>query len=381
MTDDEALRALLGIDDSGAPTAQARQAVALIRHPHTPWTFSELAEDRLGALLVGPLALNLRGTAWQDLLANELIGGEPTGPDLPLAERARRAGTGIGRLVAVLSPLIDLFDDPTLPFTNFAPAHTEILFPALYEHAELWSNAFNEYAVSADRDLAERRATERVLESLTDPDLEVDVAAHLVGQFREAAILLASGRAPQLLDGLRARDVPLEGWPAWTGAVADRLAAAPRPTIQAVAALDDEGDAELPRRLRCGYRYWHVWGTYSQLYDALLTTAPALAERMRGYLYIGRETGQELIPLPGISELPLNGWELKTLFPELTNLMAVPELESFARARIPSSAGLSAVLGEIAELQALAADSPVPLADLSAGLLQLAADPDLDPEP
>ena len=89
MSEHEALlRTLLGIDGSGQPTASARQAVALIRHPHTPWTYGESPEERLGALLVSPLAFNLRGTAWQGLLANELTGSEPTNePDRNLAER------------------------------------------------------------------------------------------------------------------------------------------------------------------------------------------------------------------------------------------------------------------------------------------------------
>ena len=77
----EELRLLLSIGESGVPTLQARQAVALIRHPHTPWIPGETAEDRLGAVLVSPLALSLHGTAWQGLLAEEVTGLGPNQPD------------------------------------------------------------------------------------------------------------------------------------------------------------------------------------------------------------------------------------------------------------------------------------------------------------
>jgi hypothetical protein len=125
------------------------------------------------------------------------------------------------------------------------------------------------------------------------------------------------------------------------------------------------------------------------------------------YLYIGHDIGHEPVPLPEITELPLNGWEIRTLFPELTVLMSVirtgSQVGSFARARTPAAIGLAPVIGEIAELLALATAEtdlrsamahlggapgslPEPswrtwLADLSADLEQAAAAPTFNPEP
>jgi hypothetical protein len=87
LPEPEDLRLLLGIGESGEPTLQTRQAVGLIRHPHTPWIPGDTADDRLGAFLVSPLALALRDTAWEGLLAQELTGHGPDRPDLCLAEK------------------------------------------------------------------------------------------------------------------------------------------------------------------------------------------------------------------------------------------------------------------------------------------------------
>jgi hypothetical protein len=457
--DVEALRVLLGIGASGSPTLEARRAVALIRHPHTPWSCGETAQERLSALLVSPLALNLRGTAWQGLLANELTGQEPKETDRSLAERARLARTSIPQLVRITGPLIELFDEPAVSLEIIAPDHMRILFPEFSECAELWSSVFNEHTADSSRDAAEERATGSVLESLADSELPPDEAAHRIGQFREAQFLLASGRASQLLDGLRVRDTPLQGWAAWATLVTEHLVtihgdrsaaqatdqqwidpaphdlvtASLRPALgQLLAAYGDEPirpttrhpGAGLLRYLRCGFRYWHVWGAYSQLYDALLAAAHTvgdeaaaptlepgqarpLAECVHDYLYIGHDTGHEPVPLPEITELPLNGWEVRTLFPELTALMSVlrtePEVDSFARARVPAAIGLAPVIGEIAELLALATAETdlrramahlggapgsrresfwrTRLSNLSADLERAAAAPEFNPEP
>jgi hypothetical protein len=462
----DALRTLLGVDASGSPALEARQAVALIRHPHTPWSSGEAAEERLSALLVSPLALNLRGTAWQGLLANELTGQEPKVSDRSFAERAQLAGTSTRQLMRALRPLIGLFDESAVSVEIIAADHMRILFPEFSECAELWSSVFNEHAPDSSRAAAEERATGFVLDSLADSDLPPDESAHRIGQFREAQFLLACGRASQLLDGLRVRDTPLQGWATWATLVTEHLvtihrdrsaaqgtdqpwidpvphdltATSPRPAAAGAPTalgrlLEAYGNEPirpttrhpgtgLLRYLRCGFRYWHVWGAYSQLYDALLAAAHAVGDEASGptlepgqarplaacvhdYLYIGHDTGHEPVPLPEITELPLNGWEVRTLFPELTVLMSVirtgSQVESFARARTPAAIGLAPVIGEIAELLALATTEadlrsamahlggapgslPEPswrtwLADLSADLEQAAAAPAFNPEP
>jgi hypothetical protein len=443
MSDDTALRMHLGVDDSGAPTLEARQTVALIRHPHTPWSYGEAPEERLGALLTSPLALSLRNTAWQGLLANELRGKGPVEePDRDLAERARSIGTSIPQLVTLLGPVLDLFDGPALAFENIAAEHVRILFPEFYERAERWSELFNEHMVDSTPAEADERATARVVESLIDTDLAPDDWAHWIGQFREAQVLLASGKASRLLDGLRVRDTPLRGWAEWAALVTERLIAHRRdPDASGQSWIDpasDESDPRSPgvfgqlleafgnepisptsthpgigmlRYLRRGYRYWHVWGTYSQLYDALLATPPALdpcvarilADHVYGYLFIGYHTVHDSVPLPEITELSWSGWEVRTQFPELADLMSVsrpePLAESFARSRKPAALGLAPIIGEIAELLAFGAAGAdlslalthlgsVPsgsthtwLATLSADLVLAAAAPEFNPEP
>jgi hypothetical protein len=443
MTEDDArttppdledLRVLLGIGESGVPTLRARQAVGLIRHPHTPWIPGDTADDRLGALLVSPLALALRDSAWEGLLAQELTGHGPDRPDLCLAERARLAGMSIAQLITALRPVLDLFDEPDLAF-EFAAEHTKILFPEFYEYAELWSGAFNEYVEDSSPAADEERATRSVLDYLADSDLHPDQEARRIGQFREVQVVLAADGSSPLLDGLRVRDSPSQGWPAWTVVVADHLetisrdrAAAlgqhqpwidpareqpaadpPRPfpthipnvLAQLFEANQNEPldpskrppDIGLARYVRDGFRYWHVWGTYSQLYDVLLTAAHSvdsgefldprlaalLAEYVYGYLYIGYKTGTESLHLQEITDLPMSGWEVRSLFPEIRDLMAIrhtePLIESFARTRMPAAFGLAPLIGEIAELLALATTDT----DLSNAMLHLGAAPDAQP--
>jgi hypothetical protein len=434
LPDLEDLRLLLGIDDSGVPTLRARQAVGLIRHPHTPWIPGDTADDRLGALLVSPLALALRDTAWQVLLAEELTGLGPKESDQCLAERARLAGTSIPQLITALRPVLDLFDAPTLAF-EYAAEHTKILFPEFYECAELWSGVFNEYVEDSSFAADEERATKRVLDSLADSDLHPDQAARQIGQFREVQAVLAADGSSPLLDGLRVRDSPSQGWPAWTVVVADYLetiqrdraavqgphqpwidpapeqpaavAPCPYPThvpsalAQLFEAYEDEPiDPEmrppgigLARYVRNGFRFWHIRGTYSQLYDVLLAAAHSvdrekilepglaalLAEYVYGYLYIGYETGTESLRLLEIPERPMSGWEVRSLLPEIRDLMAIrsaePLIESFARAWVPTAFGLAPLIGEIAELLALATTDT----DLSRAMLHLGAAPDTEP--
>jgi hypothetical protein len=413
LPDLDGLRALLGIDRSGSPTLRARQTVALIRHhPHVPWNPGETDHERLGALLVSSLALALRGTGWQGLLAQEMTGHGPKGPDQCLAERARLAGWSTAQLITALRPLLDLFDDPTLTF-EYAAEHTKILFPVFYECAELWSAVFNEHTEDASRAANEDRATRRVLDSLTDSAPPPDEVAHRIGQFRELQAALAADGSSPLLDDLRVSDAPSQGWPTWTGVVADHLetihrdhtaaqpphepwiapdlasaphhptATAPRPSpspmhvpsalAQLLEACDDEPidpttqrpNIGLTHYLRNGFRYWHLWGTYSQLYDALLASdrAGSLARYVYDYLYIGYDTGPESLLVPEITELPMSGWEIRALFPELRALLAIRHarlvdhtdslVDSFARTRMPSAIGLAPLIGEIAELLAL----------------------------
>ena len=422
----EELRLLLSIGESGVPTLQARQAVALIRHPHTPWIPGETAEDRLGAVLVSPLALSLHGTAWQGLLAEEVTGLGPNQPDRCLAERARLAGTSIAQLVTALRPLLELFDEPA-PAFEYAADHAQILFPEFYDYAELWSAAFNEYVEDSSPAADEERATRSVLDYLTDSDLQPDQEARQIGQFREVQAVLAADGSSPLLDRLRLSDAPSQGWPAWTVVVADHLeainrdraaaqgqhqpwidpapeqpaAVTPRPSPahvpSALAQLFEAyGDAPidpamrppgigLARYVRNGFRFWHIRGTYSQLYDVLLAAAHSvdseefldpglaalLAEYVYGYLYIGYETGTESLHLQEITDLPMSGWEVRSLFPEIRDLMATRRTGPL----IESIFGLAPLIGEIAELLALATTDT----DLSNAMLHLGAAPDAQP--
>lgn len=432
VPDLEDLRVLLGVGESGVPTLQARQAVGLIRHPHTPWIPGDTADERLGALLFSPLALDLYGTVWQGLVAQELTGRDPKGSDRCLAERAGLAGTSVAQLVAALTPVLDLFNEPALVF-EYAADHTHILFPEFYESAELWSFVFNEYTEDSSRAADEERATRSVLDFLADADLHPDQTARRIGQFREIQAVLAVDGSSPLLDGLRVSDAPSQGWPAWTAVVADRLATIQRdradaqgphepwidpaphrttgvpprsfPThvpsalAQLFEAYEDEPldlamqhpGIGLARYVRNGFRYWHIRGTYSQLYDVLLAAAHSiggedgatpildprlaglLAEYVYGYLYIGYDTGTESLHLKEITELPMSGWEVRSLLPEIRVLMAICRarssdaasereyawhtaslVESYARTRVPAAFGLAPLIGEIAELLALA---------------------------
>jgi len=449
LPDLEVLRVLLGIDDSGAPTPRARQAVGLIRHPHTPWIPGDTADERLGALLFSPLALDLYGTVWQGLVAQELTGREPEGSDRCLAERAGLAGTSVAQLVTALTPVLDLFDEPALVF-EYAADHTHVLFPEFYESAELWSFVFNEYAEDSSRAAAEERATRRVLDFLADSDLAPDQTARRIGQFWEIQAVLAVDGSSPLLDGLQVSDAPSQGWPDWTAMVADQLVTihrdrtavqgphqpwidpaphrpagfplrslpthVPSALAQLFEAYEDEPldpamqhpGIGLARYVRNGFRYWHIRGTYSQLYDVLLAAAHSiggeeildprlaglLAEYVYGYLYIGYDTGTESLHLKEIPELPMSGWEVRSLLPEIRDLMAICParsgdeasaheyswhteslLESFARTQVPTSFGLAPLIGEIAELLALATTET----DLSRAMAHLTGASDIQP--
>jgi hypothetical protein len=431
----EDLRLLLGIGEYGEPTLQARQAVGLIRHPHTPWIPGDTAEDRLGALLVSPLALALRNTAWEGLLAEELTGHGPNRPDLCLAERARLAGTSIPQLITALRPVLDLFDEPNLAF-EFAAEHTKILFPEFYECAELWSGVFNEYVEDSSPAADEERAT-RSESWTTSPIPTCTRTRKPAGSVSSAKSRWCSpptGPRHCLTDCVcvtRRHRAGRPG-PSWSPTTLRRSAAIapprrasisrgstrpgnnrppfhrvlPRLTSRSVLAqlFEAYGDEPLDpskrppgiglaRYVRDGFRYWHVWGTYSQLYDVLLTAAHSvgseeildprlaalLAEYVYGYLYIGYKTGTESLHLQEITDLPMSGWEVRSLFPEIRDLMAIrhtePLIESFARTRMPAAFGLAPLIGEIAELLALATTDT----DLSNAMLHLGAAPDAQP--
>jgi hypothetical protein len=104
--------------------------------------------------------------------------------------------------------------------------------------------------------------------------------------------------------------------------------------------------------------------------------AAVLAEYVYGYLYIGYETGTESLHLQEITDLPMSGWEVRSLFPEIRDLMTTyrtePSIESFARTRMPTAIGLAPLIGEVAELLALATTDT----DLSNAMLHLGASSD-----